>query len=320
MSDVVSYSSGLTAELKKDAGCYLDSSGFNLLSNGDFLREKDGIYTNANNSWSPKNSPLTIQGIYQIEKPFVFWKNKLLCRNSEIGVALHWNSVAKGGASAFKMQGLILPKEKIFSSSSHREYHFDHTFNPGEIVGSLTLKLCLYIKEPASVRMSGEEHLVNVKGYCISPPLEQLEYIFEDCREFPIEEVSDPNAPLWWLHIANDIEDPEIERFEKSNVCVYLNNAYPGYSIAAKSDGLIMIHTEIIATAYLLLIKYLLNHSACQNYVNKLASGDETGEFDENSIVGVVASFIRNTDIHINEPDEHVLLEAILRNMRLRLA
>ena len=316
----------LTDLLKSRAGIDLVGSDFVLTSSisgvETQLAKHDGIFTDENQSWAPDESPLTIYGRIKIkDMRKLKGTGGIAAKNADLRVALSWSSIARDLVTgAFRMQGVIEPDEELDTPDRFGKiYVFRHTFPPASIRGSLTLSPFIYIKTPDPKPSPEDAIFVNEMGYRFGPPIRTIEYQFvKDDLMFPILEVQKKDAPLWWIDI-NPMEDPAKDPFEMSLVRICINTEFPGFETLVKKNGqkaLLMLHIDILSTAYYLLIEYLRSHEKQADFWPLIATGED---LEQNSVAGVISLFVRTSGININEKKGCDLYKGICDAMRKML-
>lgn len=213
--------------------------------------------------WSIESDGLRICRQIVIEYPGLLkGKNGIAPEGSKLSVCIVWNN------KALTQMGYITPNSVSMRNTSLC-FDFQHNFKPGEISGDLSLETVFYIEEAAKNLLEGEENLINRAGVTIGE-IDSVALSFtDDFMEFPIVEVNDKNAPLWWLDITQ-WDDPTTDPFSSDYVCLYLNTAYsccPKAGSTTKGQELLV---EIISTCYLMLFQELINRDCISNTINNV--------------------------------------------------
>ena len=104
-------------------------------------------------------------------------------------------------------------------------FTFCHEFLPGEISGSLELKLNLYIDEPAKTLQPSEQGLMNEAGVSLGQIEAVQMNLSNEFIDFPTREITDSSLPLWWLELKG-WEDPTQDSFDRNHVQLYVNTAH----------------------------------------------------------------------------------------------
>lgn len=243
----------LNDQLVEDAGCYSSNYEFSYYLDGAFrpLKSKGKNSIKLDDpleTWKIENDGLCIIRQVIIEYPQVLkGKNGIACNAAEIGLCIIWNN------RTLTQMGYIMP-ESIVRQGSQEIYSFKHQFEPGEIIGDLTLDTVLYIKTEAKTVEADEKHLINETGVTLGS-VDTKSLNFDNAyMDFPIVDIKEKNQPLWWLEL-NQWEDPRSDPFNEDFVCLYLNSYYdycPKVGDVIKNEEILI---EIISTAYLMIIK-----------------------------------------------------------------
>jgi len=148
--------------------------------------------------------------------------------------------------------GVIKPDEVV--EKPRLAARFRHVFESGSIDGSILLKPVLYVGEPASDLEAGEEHLMNEAGVLLGDvePESLIDFTGET-MDFPIEEFSEENGPLWMMQFE-DWDDPRDDPFSSSSFVLLLNAKHP--DCPRKVNGQTVneaLLLEILCEAYFLL-------------------------------------------------------------------
>ena len=291
------------------------------------------MWADDNELWSPEKHNLKIRGVLEVKDfrqfigpaesgGFVKKVQGVVPRGAEVGFVLRWASKCQDlKTSAFTMSGCVIPLPPRNLGARGKQFIFEHTFPPGTIKGALTLSICAYVKTSALTVRDDERMFMNQEGYVFNPPVYSYKYLFQpDTVPFPIKEVMEPDKPLWWLEIRDTIEDPSIEMFQETNVSICVNRASPGYDallIKKNRATLLTVHTEIVATAYYLLVKYLRNHPESKSYWPNMMTGEG---LERNTIPEVIGRFLRESEIKTEGVSDVLLYQRIAEEMKKRLA
>lgn len=307
MNDLVfSCTPTLSADIIARAGVELQREDFLLRSrvggeDVDLMVRPDGTYCDSLDRWSPEKHNLVIWNTVTVaDESALKGPRGVICEEAEYSFVLIWNSRSKDAkTSSFRMEGIILPKETRSAGGRGRSFVFAHEFLPGEIKGTLTLSLLMFIKKPATTVGRWEFRLANVQGFKFQPAFWTKEYLFEkNVLNFPIIEIEDDSEPMWWVDIGA-LEDPMSDMFDKSNICVYVNKANPGFQALEKSKNdkaMWAFHVEIMSTAYYLLIEFLREKENGEELLKRIQA-DEV--FEPNSIASVLSLFIKGAGMRI---------------------
>lgn len=291
----------------------------------------NNIWTDFNELWSPEKHNLRIRGELEVRDQEQFYgppykkgmreKGRgIVALDAKLGFVLEWVSTCSDlRTGSFKISGCILPTERNLGAGG-KIYIFEHTFDPGTIKGSITLSIHAFVKTPAKHVGKDELMFMNVEGYLFSPPVNESQYLFQpDVVPFPLREVNEPDKPLWWLWIR-EMDDPAEEMFQDSNVRIYVNMASAGFdSLLIKKNRatLLTVHTDIIATAYYLLVQYLKKHKESMSYWGNMMSGEG---LERNTIPEVIGRFLRESEIKTDGVSDEYLHQRISDAMRKRLS
>lgn len=300
----------LTDELIDRCGLVAEKYRFSYSINGmdtDLLAKGTSVVKISDplDMWKLKEDGLTVKTRVSVAYPdFLFGPEGIACRNAEIGICIIWTN------HNLPQTGHILPQSDI-SNAAGRTCFFEHTFLPGEIEGDLELSVCLYIRRAADEVGQDEENLMNEEGVFIGET-NRIAVDFDSIyMEFPIEEYSSANEPLWWIEFSK-WEDPKtVEKFTKENVCIYLN---PYYAACPMTDGNIKnvdMLIEILATAYTMIFRKLSDEDL-------KATRFDTG-LEANSVCSILHAFIEScntTELRFETPEMlHKTLSINIRAM-----
>ena len=296
-------------------------------------RNSHDIWADENELWSPEKHNLKLRGVLEVKdishffgpaerNGFMEKAQGIVPRGAEIGFLVQWVSKCRDlKTSAFTKSGCILPTTKRKFGSTGYSYIFEHMFDPGTIKGSLSLAVFAYIAAPAEKVEGDEMMFMNEAGYMFYPPVHESKYLFQpDTVPFPIKEVNEPGKPLWWLWIRDTIEDPAVEMFQESNVSICINRGYPGFDallLKKNRAALLMVHTEVVATAYYLLVKYLQNHQESRVFWPCMMTGEG---LERNTIPEVIGRFLRESEIRTEGISDVLLHQRISEEMKKRLS
>lgn len=305
----------------------LSTSNLSADEDVDIKRNANGVWTDENELWSPEKHNLKIRGVLEIKdvSQFIGAASQrgmaekacgVVPRGAEVGFLLQWISTCRDiKTGAFTMSGCVLPVDVQSHGKLGKLYVFEHVFDPGTIKGSLALSIHAYVKSAAQNVVDEDCMFMNEVGYVFYPPVHASKYLFQpDMPPFPIKEVAEPGKPLWWLWIS-DIDDPETAQFQETNVSICVNRAHPGFgSLLLKRNRatLLMVHTEIVATAYFLLVKYLKGHRESKNFWPKMMTGEG---LERNTIPEVIGKFLRESEIQTEGVSDEFLHQRISTSM-----
>ena len=173
----------------------------------------------------------------------------ILCRDASLGAAIIWTN------SSLKQMGYILP-DAVNSDHGDIGFHFEHYFQPGSIADDLSLKLILYVKNPAAVVQADEQFLMNESGVSLGV-VDECDLNFKDNHAvFPVKQIHDKNSPLWYLDVG-DWEDPEEDLFTEENLCLYLNTYYKDCPTLDNVQANPHLLITILSSAYFILYQKL---------------------------------------------------------------
>lgn len=206
------------------------------------IEDNDGM-------WNPDDYNLIVRRSGQImNTSFLFGENGIACSNAVLGVAFLWES------SDSKQRGAVEAGE-IHPGDNMSEFRINYEFRRAQLRGRVNFRTILYLKQ-AGTPHSGEKHLANMYG-CILGEIDRYTLLIDgNGSVFPIYEVSEPGAPLWYVKCEWD--DPTSDQFSDT-VSVILNKAHPGYKYLDKTrktfDPELM--KEVIAESLLIIISNL---------------------------------------------------------------
>ena len=254
--------------------------------------------------WKIDTEGLRVDRRIIIEYPQVLYGSRgIACADAEIGVCLIWTN------TTLSQMGYILPEVKRVNET--RYYTFSHEFNPGEISGDLTIDAVLYIKSPAEKVSVDERHLINEAGVVVGTMDSKTFKLSGNEMDFPIVEISDGSAPLWWLDI-NGWEDPTYDPFTEDHVCLYLNNAHPSCPKAGSGISNEELLVEIVSTAYLMIFKEIDRYECLDRTLNNI-------DLEPGSIAKVMQYFADSCDPKLRPETIATLHKTIRTNVERML-
>ena len=301
----------LTDELRDNAGICIEKYVFTYMAgeNEYGLKQKGSStikLTDPLEMWKVEDEGLVLKKRITIAYPQqLHGATGIACKQSQIGICIIWTN------HELTQTGCILPESDNITPSG-RTCEFAYSFESGQIKGDLELSVCMYIKKKSDVVLPGEESLMNEEGVSVG----ELENIIVDFNsafmEFPIEEYSSENEPLWWVELPQWEDPKSIELFDKENVCLYLN---PYYTACPMTDGSIKnldLLVEILAMSYFLMFERLSDD-------DRKATINNIG-LAPNSICSILHQFIETcneSELHFESPEK--LLKSLQINIRKRL-
>lgn len=256
-----------TDELMENANVRADEYEFNYYLDGRFHRlEQKGKrtikLTDPLELWNVVDDGLQIRRHISIEYPNLLkGKDGIAPTGATIGVCIIWCN------KDLTQMGYIKPQR--FSQNGADFYDFKYDFAPGELSGNLSLDTVFYLETPDGNVSSDELGLMNRAGVTLGEIDSISVNLSSEDMLFPIVEIDDKNAPLWWLEL-NQWDDPTVDPFSSDYVCLYLNNAYsccPKAGSKTKDQELLI---EIISTAYLLMFQELINRDCIDKTLNDI--------------------------------------------------
>ena len=301
----------LTNDLLGKCGCDIEKYLFSYHANGvdTPLRQSGSSVIKLSDPlefWKLREDGITIKKKISLAYPaFLHGPGGVACKKADIGVCIIWTNYR------LTQTGHILP---VFdrSTAAGRTCYFEHTFLPGEIDGDLELSLIMYIKKAAPDVDEGERGLMNEEGVSLG----EIDHIVVDFdsayMDFPIEEFSSEKEPLWWVEFSQ-WEDPKtIEKFDRDNICLYLNPHYPACPMTDGNIKNVDLLIEILAAAYLLIFLKLGEDDL-------IATRDDI-ELAPNSICSILHDFIGKcnvVELRFESPES--LLKTLQMNIRAML-
>ena len=260
--------------------------------------------------WNVESEGLIIEKKVHIAYPELLkGKNGVACKGSKIGICIFWTN------KKLTQTGIIRPTSDI-ETPTGRNCAFRYSFEPGRISGDLELSLSLYIQTEAEEVLEGEEDLINESGVTIG----EIEHSVLDFNslymEFPVEEYSSKDEPLWWVEFT-EWEDPKsVDMFTKDSLCLYLNPYYDACPSPSTSDSVNSIKNfdvlvDILAQTYLLMFQRLSE--------DDLKATKQNVGLTDNSVCSILHQFIEDCteELHWESPEK--LLKSIQVNIRKRL-
>ena len=257
--------------------------------------------------WSIETEGITLTKTITIAYPDLLLGNSgIACSNASIGLCIIWTN------KNLTQTGCILPESDI-TTETGRICSFNYTFDAGSIKGDLELSVIMYLKKRADEVLPGEEVLNNEEGVEIG----EIETVVLDFNsiymEFPIEEYSSPDEPLWWVWFSQ-WEDPKIDVFDRENICLYLNPHYSACPMVGDDIKNIDLLIDILATTYLLIFKRI-----AENPDDLKATKDNLG-LENNSICSIMSQFINDKcTVPLHFESDEALLKSLHVNLRKML-
>lgn len=300
----------LTDDMTEKSGCSVEKYSFSYTSGEwEYELNQKGRSTikliDPSEIWKIENDGLRLEKKISIAYPnFLFGKDGIVCADAELGICIIWTN------KTLTQTGCIMPVSDI-TTPNGRNCYFEYDFEPGRISGDLELSVIMYVKKQADSIHNDEHNLMNEEGVSVGV-LETVVLDFNSIyMEFPIEEFSSENEPLWWVEFS-EWEDPKtIETFTKENICLYLN---PHYHLCPMTDGNIKnveMLSEILAMTYFMIFNRLSDEDlrATKNDIN----------LEPGSICSVLHQFLLDCDEDlVFEPRER-LLKGLQMNISKRL-
>ncbi len=256
--------------------------------------------------WKIEDEGLSFSKTISIAYPnLLYGENGIACTNASIGICIMWTN------KKLTQTGCILPVSDI-TTETGRVCCFNHTFEAGTIIGDLELSVIFYLKNRAEDILPGEEKLNNEEGVSLG----EIENVLLDFNsiymEFPIEEYSSSEEPLWWVYFSQ-WEDPKVDLFDKENLCLYLNPHYSACPMVGETIKNLDLLIDILSTTYLLIFQRIR-----ENEEDYKATLDDTG-LTNNSICSIMHQFIEQCRKPLHFESDEALLKSLQINIRLML-
>lgn len=299
----------VTSDLLDSAGLQLGEYSFSYKIEDNYLplvrKGKSTLkLTDPHDLWDVVDDGLRISRQVSIEYPdLLMGPDGIAPRGASVGVCIVWRN------KSLTQMGYIKSHSVIHNGVAY--YNFRYEFVPGEISGDLSLETVLYIEKPAETVEPDEGKLMNRAGVTLGE-IDFVSIAFSsDSMEFPIVEVSEKSAPLWWLELAQ-WDDPTADPFCSDYVCLYLNTAYSSCPKAGSSTKGQDLLVEIISTAYCLIFQELINRDCIDRTLNDI--GLEPG-----SIAKVMYYFAAGCDPALRTENPAAMQKSIRINIERML-
>lgn len=309
--DNLSFYPKLTEDLAEACGLKVGKYEFAYLVQDEYfgLKQKGTAtikLTDPLDNWDIKDEGVSFSKSVSIAYPrLLYGINGIACSNASIGLCIIWTN------KALTQTGCILPESDI-ETETGRTCVFNHSFEPGTIIGDLELSIVLYIKQKAGIVLPREEKLINEEGVTIGE-IETVVLDFDSIyMEFPIEEFKSANEPLWWVYFSQ-WEDPKVDLFSRENVCLYLNPYYSACPMSGEEITNIDLLIDILATTYLMIFNKI-----AEDPDNMKATRNNFG-LENNSICSIMYQFIESCTDPLHFESSEALLKSLQINIRKML-
>ncbi|MDG0032707.1 hypothetical protein MMB68_24470 [Priestia sp. Y58] len=314
MNSYISFYQTLTPNLQNRIGfeggnyefSYKNGEGLFKLSTDplDSQENKDNhLYLqDLDSKWDADNCCLIVERSGVINNPsFLFGPNGVASINSKIGIALTWFSKSSN------QRGVVPIAELVHDLNNFIEFDLYHAFNPGQLKGTVTIELALYLKE------NKENNFPNLAKYegTILGILDSYTVVIDgNGSMFPILEVNEPSQPLWW--VSCDWSDPLSDAFSEENVCINLNTShrFAKFLNAENGIGSSPMLIEIISSAVQIIIQKAQESGVWDNIES--GSGVEPG-----SIGQAIYYFIQTFNWDVSSPER--LARSIREDLEKRI-
>lgn len=231
--------------------------------------------------WDFKEHGFNINGYIKLSYAYKYiLSNKIVVKNTKVGVALCWSSAESKQRGIVDLGILGVQKDDIFN--------FELKFQPNQLLGKVKLELIFYIHKSGDA-YPNEKHIANSIGTklgvfsLLSIQLEGIGSLF------PIFIEEDPNGPLYNLSL--DINDPFQDAFTDV-IKLKLNKLHPAFmyiDITQKDFYNKSFFSEVMASSMATLIMYL-------SYEGFLKDLDNNTDYEEGSVMHVVHYFIEKLE------------------------
>lgn len=257
--------------------------------------------------WDIRRDGLCLEKTIEIEYPsFLYGPSGIAPSNAALGISIIWSNQTLG------QRGFILPADhKSISHTISTKLVFSKQFAPGTIEGDLDIQVVMYLVDQSPDPAPDEIHLANEKGLKLGTIEDTYYQLSRDTMLFPINEINDPNEPLWWISFSQ-WDDPREDLFSEENVVLYLNAAYPECPVMSKDIGNLELLIQIISMSYLL----ILNEIKSPNFDNALEATVNDEGLQPNSICSIMHQFLisGSETIEASAPNE-LLLKSIQKTV-----
>lgn len=280
---------------------------YSYKNNGDYLPLKENSISKSLikledddeiSDWNYIDYGFRIKGNIRICKAYeLFFSNKIVVKDTKVGVAICWSSPESKQRGVIKLENLKKEYENKFS--------FVITFSPMQLLSKVKFQIMFYIDKPGKP-YPNERHIANTKGNIlglfdiITVQLEGIGSLF------PIYTEDTPGSPLHRL-IVNTDGDLFKDQFSEV-VGIYLNTSHPSYKYIDMQQTTTFnkgFLSEVIANSMATLIMLLDK----EGYINDLNHND----VEDGSVMQVVNYFIQTLEWDITS------FEKINESIRLYL-
>lgn len=206
------------------------------------------VLENQYSTWEFRYFGLIVEGEIVLNNiHYLFGPNGLVDDNAVIGVALQITSKKS-------LQQYIYPIGEIRKNLGQAiAITFEKPVDKNKFYGGFDINICLYVKEASNSPIVGK---ANFPGFILGTIITQTIDIDGSMSTLPIQKVSDPSKPLWFIDL--DIDDATIDPFDVEHVCIYFNTAHPAFKYLEKNDSNSMyLQNEVMASALTHIISYV---------------------------------------------------------------
>ncbi|OOL81470.1 hypothetical protein BWX42_06825 [Dolosigranulum pigrum] len=209
----------LKITMERPSLTYEDEQGEEVIIELPQEHESEWLINEYNSMWYPTGHNLQLNQSFMIENVSVlFGKDGVTALENKLGFAVHIFSKTSNFQKTIDIT-------ELSATDRQREIEFQTNFKKNSIRGTIFLQYFIYLKEVNS-QLPFQANSVGMKL------LDESEFgyaIIADGNgsEFPIEEISEDNGPLW--RVEMNWTDIYIDLFDRSNVRLLLNKKHELY-------------------------------------------------------------------------------------------
>lgn len=197
--------------------------------------------------WDLDKDNLLFKRNISLENPaFLFGKDGVSRKKSELGVGLIWISKDSNQRGAMEIGTFTSDMKRV-------DFTVNGKFLSGTFSKRIDIQTVIYLKN-ANEMLDLEEHLSDISGTLLGTLDSNIILIEGDGSEFPIVEVEDKKAALWWIEC--DWEDIKTDEFNEENLRICLNKSHKNYKELIRSENEMKspIFLEILSSVINILI------------------------------------------------------------------
>lgn len=299
MSVAIPFYRTLTKQLENQLAFLGDDYQFSYRDNANIERnlEITSVDTTNDNqliiqdeecNWDADHHNLVVQRTALINNPaFLFGENGIAEKGAKIGIALSWQSKTsnqRGITEIADLTGDVPPPFK---------FTFRHEFYPGQLRGTVSFEIILYLKKSYSNKSGFAENSGTVLGVLDTHSLS----LDGNGSIFPIVEVNEKAEPLWW--VVCDWTDALSDAFIEDNVRIVLNKGHKHADMLTLKKGIknSPLLMDIISSS----IQIIIQKAKESDDWEYIKNGQDV---EQGSIAQAIHYFINTFDWDISSPDK----------------